>query len=208
MQCSLCGSETIGYSEAHNRKYNKCPQCKGILLDSVYFLSEEAEKERYQLHENDVNDLGYQKFVSPIVNAICKKHDSNHKGLDFGSGKDSVIAYQLQKKGYNVLTYDPIFCPDDTILKSKYDYITCCEVMEHFYNPVKEFELLHSLLNKKGVIFCKTNLYHESINFDSWWYKNDATHVFFYSSDTLHWIQQKFKFKALEIANDLIIFTK
>ncbi|MEW7292740.1 class I SAM-dependent methyltransferase [Aquimarina sp. 2304DJ70-9] len=208
MQCSLCGSETILYSEAHNRKYYKCPQCKGILLDSIYFLSTEAEKERYRLHENDVHDLGYQKFVSPIVNAINEKYKSNHKGLDFGSGKDSVIAYQLQKKGYNISTYDPFFDPDNNALQTKYDYIACCEVIEHFNNPTKEFKLLHSLLHKGGILFCKTNLHDESINFDSWWYKNDATHVFFYSYDTLHWVQQKFKFKTIEVANDLIIFTK
>ncbi len=206
MQCTLCGSETILYSEIQEKKFFTCKECKAILLHPSYFLSAEEEKKRYQLHQNDINNLGYQKFVSPIVNTIYNDYDNTHIGLDFGSGSGPVITSLLTKKGYNVMTYDPFFDPNNTVLNNTYDFIICCEVMEHFYHPFKEFKLLSSLLNSKGSLYCKTSLYTQTIDFKSWWYKNDPTHVFFYSKDTLFWVKNRFKFKQLEIKEDLIVF--
>ncbi len=178
------------------------------MLDPFYFLSPEEEKKRYQLHQNDVTDPGYQNFVSPIVAAINNDYNASHIGLDFGSGSGPVITSLLLEKGYKVITYDPYFDSNNTALKNKYDYIICCEVMEHFYYPFKEFKLLSTLLNSKGTLYCKTNLYNQTIDFGSWWYKNDPTHVFFYTNDSLHWIKNRFKFKTLEIKENLIIFRK
>ncbi len=208
MQCSLCGSKTKLYSKLQDKQYFKCIECKGVLLDPFYHLPAKAEKERYQLHINDIHDYGYQKFVFPIVDAVSKKYKPDHNGLDFGSGSGPVISHLLKKKGYNIRTYDPFFNPDYNALKAKYDYIVCCEVIEHFYHPQREFELLRSLLVETGTLFCKTNLYDQSIDFNSWWYKNDPTHVFFYSSDTLDWIKEKFKFKTLNISDNLITLSK
>ncbi|GAA4270844.1 class I SAM-dependent methyltransferase [Aquimarina gracilis] len=208
MQCSLCGSETYLFSEVKGRKFFKCTECSGILLHSSHFLSPEQEKERYLLHQNDVNDSGYQNFVSPIVKAIFNRYDSSHIGLDFGSGSGPVITSLLTNKEYNIRTYDPYFAPNNKALNSRYDYVICCEVMEHFYIPSKEFELLFSLLKPNGTLYCKTNLYYNTIDFDSWWYKNDPTHVFFYSPDSLHWIKNRLGFESLTIEKDLITFRK
>lgn len=208
MQCSLCGSETILYSEIRDRIYYSCVECKGILLHPSCFLPREAEKERYQLHQNDVTDSGYQKFVFPITQSILKEYSKHHKGLDFGSGTNSATSYVLKKNEYDVALYDPFFNKNTNTLAVQYDYIICCEVMEHFYNPAKEFQLLDSVLKPKGNLYCKTKLYNPKIDFNSWWYKNDATHVFFYSSKTLMWIKNKFNFNFLSYSDDLIVFKK
>ncbi|WP_109298761.1 class I SAM-dependent methyltransferase [Aquimarina sp. AU474] len=208
MQCSLCASEVEEFSEIQARKYFNCTVCKGISLDPNNFLSAKDEKNRYQLHDNDINDSGYQKFALPIVNSVLEVFDPNHNGLDFGSGSGPVITSLLRKEGYKITTYDPFFDPNTNALKTTYDYIVCCEVIEHFFYPQKEFKLLYSLLKPNGVLYCKTNIYNSSINFKSWWYKNDPTHVFFYSNDALNWIAAKFGFKAIEIKSDLIIFEK
>ncbi len=208
MRCPLCASKTEEFSEIHTRKYFKCPVCKGICLDPKHFLSAEDEKGRYQLHQNDVNDLGYQKFASPIVTSVLETFEADHHGLDFGAGSGPVITSLLRKRGYHITTYDPFFDPNTNALKKTYDYIVCCEVMEHFFNPKKEFKLLHSLLKPKGILYCKTSLYNSSIDFKSWWYKNDPTHVFFYSNDTLEWITSAFGFRAVQIKKDVIVFQK
>ncbi len=208
MLCSLCDSEIAFFSEINKRRYYRCKQCKGILLDPDFFLSTQAEKERYLLHKNDVNDPGYQKFVSPIISDVLKDFNTNHKGLDFGSGSGPIVTSILHESGYNITAYDPIFEPNKDVLKESYDYIICCEVMEHFYNPAKEFELLYSLLNPKGALYCKTNLYDNTIDFDTWWYKNDTTHVFFYTKDTLHWIATKYGYATPRITKDFILFIK
>ncbi|MEW7280790.1 methyltransferase domain-containing protein [Aquimarina sp. 2201CG1-2-11] len=91
--------------------------------------------------------------------------------------------------GMILLHMPPIFVQTKTFLKKRYVYIVCFEVMEHFYNPAKEFGLLKSLLLPNGTLYCKTKLYNSMINFTTWWYKNDPTHVFFYSNSTLLWIK-------------------
>ncbi|WP_299314047.1 class I SAM-dependent methyltransferase [uncultured Aquimarina sp.] len=208
MNCALCGSKTSEFSVVHKRAYQHCPNCDGISLHSSYFLSNDKERKRYEIHNNDVTDLGYQNFVSPIVNAIIKNYRKNHKGLDFGSGSNPVITTMLRNQKYTITTFDPFFDPDSKALQSTYHYIACCEVMEHFYHPNKEFKLLYSLLKNKGSLYCKTYLYDESIDFDSWWYKNDTTHVFFYTKKTLNWIKNHYGFSEVIISEKLIIFKK
>ncbi len=208
MRCSLCISEVVVFSEVKERTYYKCIQCEGIMLDPSHFLSANREKDRYDLHQNDVNDLGYQQSVSPIVNEILKRHTYTDNGLDFGSGKAPIITHLLQDKSYNITPYDPFFNPDDSALEKKYEYIICCEVIEHFYTPSKEFEILQSMLASYGTLYCKTKIYNPSIDFDSWWYKNDPTHVFFYSNKTIEWIKDHFKYDSIIIQNDLIILKK
>ena len=111
MNCVLCGSYTTTFSVVHKRAYYHCHCCDGISMDSSYFLSNADEKARYEIHNNDVTDLGYQKFVSPIVNCVLKDFNKNHTGLDFGSGSGPVITTMLQKQGYNIDTYDPYRAP-------------------------------------------------------------------------------------------------
>ena len=46
--------------------------------------------------------------------------------------------------------YDPFFFPNEEIFSKTYDFITCTEAAEHFFNPNKEFDLLDKLLKKDG----------------------------------------------------------
>ncbi|AXT63440.1 class I SAM-dependent methyltransferase [Aquimarina sp. AD10] len=208
MQCTLCGSETILFSKLRKRIFLRCQTCRAIVLHKDHYLTPEQEKERYELHHNDINDLGYKKFVSPIIQAVENDYNPNHFGLDFGSGSGPIVTSLLSKKGYQITMYDPFFTPNTNALSAKYDYIICCEVMEHFYDPAKEFKLLYSLLNQNGSLYCKTNLFKSSIDFTSWWYKNDSTHVFFYTSETLNWIQKTYGFISVTISDKIIVFQK
>ncbi len=49
-----------------------------------------------------------------------------------------------------------------------------------------------------------TELYNEKIEFESWYYKNDPTHVFFYQRATFEWIQKKFNFLNVTFNHRLI----
>jgi hypothetical protein len=51
-----------------------------------------------------------------------------------------------------------------------------------------------------------TELYNEGIDFASWYYKNDPTHVFFYSQETFEWIKKEFCFSNVKVDERLIIF--
>lgn len=202
--CPLCHSDL---NQVLYHDFFSCSTCKGIVKDEKKWLASEQEKERYLKHNNDVNDIGYQNFTSPITEAVLRDFSKENSGLDFGSGPGSVISKVLKDKHYTVQEYDPFFNPAENLLRQKYDYIVCCEVMEHFYQPYKEFKLLRSLLKNKGKLYCMTHLYDPSIDFEKWYYKNDATHVFIYQAETIQYIQKEFGFSKVEIENRLITFS-
>lgn len=171
-------------------------------------MSKSDEKAHYDCHQNDSKDKEYQKFVSPIVNSVQKDFKSSHKGLDFGCGKDSAIIFLLRKNGYNIIGYDYYYDNNPKTITKNYDYITCSEVIEHFQNPIAEFKKLYEMLNPGGKLYCMTELFSETMNFDEWYYKNDPTHVFFYSEKTIEWISGHFGFESFSIDKRLIVFSK
>src|SRR6056297_1115971 len=181
MNCNLCSGISYIFYVFKDIKYYKCSSCKSVFMDPENFLSYEEERKRYEKHNNDVNDLRYQEFVSDIVEKIKQEwNQKNTQGLDFGAGTGPVITKLLSDDGYDIDIYDPIFWDKKNFLNKKYNYIVTCEVIEHFHNPLKEFVLLFSLLKDGGKLYCKSEIYSEDINFENWYYKNDLTHVFFY----------------------------
>ncbi|MFO7863703.1 MAG: methyltransferase domain-containing protein [Salinivirgaceae bacterium] len=206
--CPLCNADSTIYTNLKNKTYYACPQCKGVFLDPNALPNSGAEKERYANHNNDINDEGYRNFVRPLVDAVTQACAPGQLGLDFGAGPGPVVSTMLQEQGYSTVLYDPFFHNNPKVLERKYDYIISCEVIEHFFHPAREFSLLHSLLPLHGKLFCMTSVFFEHIDFASWYYKNDATHVFFYRPQTLHFICEKFAFANVHVDQNLIIFTK
>ncbi len=208
MNCILCNSglSHILHIEKEHRFYD-CSNCGSIIRDKDTFPDSNFEKERYEIHQNDVNDLRYQKFVSPITQAVQNDFlPQGTLGLDFGAGTGPVITKVLSDKGYNLNLYDPFFHPDKSVLNQNYDYIVCCEVIEHFHKPHQEFQLLKSLLKPGGKLYCMTDIFREHLDFGSWYYKNDPTHVIFYTEKSLQWIQKQIGFNTIHIENRLIVF--
>lgn len=203
-ECTLCGHDTKYFISFRERDYYRCINCSSVLMHPGDYVSRRREKERYEEHNNDVNNAGYQNFVMPVVSAVKSDFGRRDKGLDFGSGTGPVISKLLLDDGYNIVKYDPFFFNDPSKLQFKYDYIVCCEVMEHFHNPFREFSRLASMLKGDGVLFCMTYLYDESIDFEAWNYKNDETHVFFYHRRSLDWIMENIGFSKVDINGRLI----
>lgn len=204
--CPLCKGKKIIYYCYRKRTYYKCEKCHSISLCKNDHLSNEEEKKRYLEHNNNIEDSRYQDFVIPIVSAILNDFKEYHKGLDYGAGTGPVITKMLTDHAYNIKPYDPYFHNFPDYLKEEYDYIVCCEVMEHFYNPYNEFKRLKNLLHENGKLYCKTELFKEGTDFKTWYYKNDPTHVFFYTEKAIFWIKNHFYFKNVSIENRLIIF--
>ena len=175
-------------------------------MASGFLPNLEEERKRYEQHKNDVTNVKYQNFVLPIINAVKNNFSTNSLGLDFGAGTGPVISKILGDNGYKLRQFDPFFCNDTDALQLKYDYIVCCEVIEHFHSPSKEFELLKNLLKPKGHLYCMTHLYTKEIDFNNWYYKNDITHVFIYQRETLVKIKDRYKFSSLTIEDRLMTF--
>lgn len=208
MLCPLCSSVANHFYTKEHREYYFCSGCFSVFLNTNGFLSKQAEKAHYECHNNDINDPKYQQFAAPIVNNVLQDFTTKHRGLDFGSGTNSVIIKLLKDQHYKIEGFDPFFSKTTQLSEQSYNYITCCEVMEHFHQPKKEFELLRDLLIPGGKLYCMTDLFSETSNFDTWYYKNDPTHVFFYHKKTIAWIAEHIGFSKYSIDNRLIIFEK
>lgn len=206
MKCSLCKSEITFSFVCKNMEYYQCANCFAIGMHPNFFPSTEKEIIRYQSHNNDVNDIRYQNFVKPIVENVLIDFKKTDFGLDFGCGTGPVITKLLRDQNYSVNTYDPFFDNNVDALNTTFNYIVCCEVIEHFHYPYKEFKLLKSLLRPNGKLYCMTDVYNENIDFKNWYYKNDETHVFFYHKNTFEWLKTEFGFSKVTQENRLIIF--
>ncbi|MCL4857464.1 MAG: methyltransferase, partial [Flavobacteriales bacterium] len=58
-----------------------------------------------------------------------------------------------------------------------------------------------------GKLICMTDIYNPTIDFASWYYKNDPTHVFIYQKETFEWIKTTFNFSELTIEKRLVVFS-
>jgi len=206
MRCLLCKSLVENFQYWEEKEYLQCTNCSSVMLNPRHYLSSKKEKQRYKEHDNDIYDKRYQAFVSPIVGAVLKDYQKTHKGLDFGSGTGPVITKLLRDHNYKIDTYDPFFDNNKERLKGTYDYIVCCEVVEHFHHPRLEFNRLKEMLKPGGSLYIMTSIYHEDIDFKAWYYKNDSTHVFFYHRKALEYIKRQYNFSKITIRENMITY--
>ena len=207
--CPLCNSIGIQFDKYTRRKFYKCNNCKALFASKEDVPNLDEEKLRYDKHNNDVENIHYQKFVYPITTGIMNDFKPDDIGLDFGAGTGPVISKILNDNNFTIKQYDPFFSNFPELLENEYNYIACCEVIEHFHNPRKEFKLLKSLLKENGKLYCMTELYdEEKTKFKNWYYMNDKTHVFIYNKETIYWIAEEFGFLNVSIDGKLIVFCK
>lgn len=202
MDCPLCGSLLKNRIDPI---YYRCLLCDGLVMDSAAYPEPTAELAHYLTHNNDVNDPRYQAFVSPIVNFVLNNRLPREQGLDFGSGSGPVISKMLQDSGYQIAQYDPYFANEPARLEQPYHYIVSCEVIEHFFQPAKEFRRLRQLLLAGGQLICMTHLYDDRIPFANWYYRKDPTHAFIYTAATIRYIAAHFGFDTCQIDGRLLV---
>lgn len=178
--CTVCGSKLIKpFYTSDSLKYWSCNLCETKFLDKEHYINKYAEKKRYLEHENSIDDEGYRAFLSKLANPLKNKINKDSKGLDFGCGHGPALADIFIKDKYSMDLYDPFFFPNEEIFSKTYDFITCTETAEHFFNPNKEFDLLDKLLKKDGWLGVMTCFLTTNEAFDSWHYRRDPTHVVF-----------------------------
>jgi hypothetical protein len=204
-QCPLC-SNSSGLQIFHTN-YFLCPVCDLRFLDPALRLKREDEEFRYRQHNNDVDDPAYRKFLEPVAEAVRARVKSG-EGLDFGAGPGPALANMLSESGLPTLVYDPVFWPNEEVLKRKYDFVTTTEAAEHFFDPAKEFATLSSLIKPAGWLAVMTLLYQPSIDFAEWYYPRDPTHVVFYSAATFIWIANQHAFEAPQILSDRTVMLR
>lgn len=205
MICTLC--ETSLKNKIDD-SFFVCEVCSAIVKDSQFYITIQQEKERYESHNNDINDTRYQQFTSPITEFILDNYSQKHVGLDYGCGTGPVISKQLQNNGFRVQLFDPFFYPDENYLNFQYDYIFSCEVFEHFFHPKQEIEKLLLLLKLGGRLLIMTHQFDELTAFSKWYYRKDSTHVFIYTQKTFEFIAKKYQLTIENNNNRFVILKK
>jgi hypothetical protein len=209
LHCPLCDSSPVtDYHRDAVRSYLQCNQCQLVFVPRRFHLSQANEKEIYDRHQNSPEDSGYRFFLSRLLTPLLSHVTPNSEGLDFGSGPGPTLSLMLSEEGHNMAIYDPFYAPDTNVLKRTYDFITITEVAEHLSAPRLELDQLWGLLRPGGWLGIMTKLVIDEPAFAGWHYKNDPTHISFFSRETFKHLAQHWSTEVEFIGDDVILLQK
>jgi len=209
MKCPLCYREQPDFfTRDDRREYFRCRQCGLTFVPTQFHLTPAEEKSEYDRHQNSPGDSGYRKFLGRLFGPVCERVPPQSSGLDFGAGPGPTLSVMFEEAGHAMAIYDPIYAPDTECLKLKYDFVTVTEVVEHFRDPRHDFDQLWSLVKPGGLLGIMTKLALDRDAFDRWHYKDDPTHISFFSVTTLQWLATSWNAKLERIGSDVALWTK
>jgi hypothetical protein len=188
------------------REYWKCPECLLIHVPARFHLAAVAEKKRYDLHQNSMSDEGYVRHLMRIVEPVAERVPQGAHGLDFGSGPAPVLARLLESRGYSMALYDRFYADDQDALAKKYDFLVSVETIEHLSDPASVFAMFDRLVVPGGCIGLMTQMVADEKGFAAWHYRNDLTHICFYSAATFEWIGKRLGWGLELCEKDVMVF--
>lgn len=207
--CPLCrSSATDPWHQDKNRPYFHCNRCDLVFVPESSHLSHSAEKAIYDQHENNAQDEGYRRFLSRMADPIKQRIPTGQQGLDFGSGPGPVLALMLEEAGYEMAIFDIYFANRPEVLEQRYDFITSTEVFEHLSDPGAILEQLLGILKPGGYLGIMTKRVTDLDAFTRWHYKNDPTHITFFSEACFHWIARHYQLTLEIISPDVVLLKK
>lgn len=178
--------------QVDHKDYYRCDTCLATFLLPSQQPGQDHEVAEYEKHNNDPKDSGYQKFLSKVTEPLYERLAAGAIGLDYGCGPGPALAEMMTSKGFTVALYDPFFQPDTQVLRHRYDFVTCTEVVEHFHQPAQEFAKLDQLLKSGAWLAIMTCWQTDDEKFASWHYRRDPTHVVFYKEATLRYLANQY----------------
>jgi hypothetical protein len=187
MNCRLCkSSRCTKLAIQDTRSYFLCGNCGFIFVPPCDHVSAEEERERYELHNNRPDHEGYIRFLKEPVDVVVKETPPSGTILDYGSGKEAVLTRLLQERGLDCTAYDPLYKTGTDALKKTYDSVVLCEVAEHLRDLEKGIAEIKRAAGAAGKIILRTQLYRSAEEFAGWWYRNDITHINFFSRQSIN----------------------
>ncbi len=171
----------------------RCDGCGSVFVPERLHLDEDNERERYGEHNNQADNEGYRGYLSSVADKVASvvPDFETKRILDYGAGENFVLTTLLKERNIIAEPYDPNYESLATI-DGEFDVIIACESIEHFRDPLAEFEKMTSHLKSGGHIWIRTEHLESAPYFSAWWYKNDPTHIFFYSEKTMNWLGKRF----------------
>jgi len=206
--CPLCESSETPPFHQEKRNYFRCSVCQLIFVSFGQLPTPLFEKSRYDLHENSPDDIHYRTFLGRLFKPLLERIPAYSRGLDFGSGPGPTLSVMLEEAGFRMSLYDIFYSNDTQILKRQYDFVTATEVVEHLHKPKETFQQLWGCLRPGGWLAMMTKLAIDEKSFSNWHYKQDPTHVSFFSKETFEWIASWLGGEVFFISQDVIFLRK
>lgn len=206
--CPLCQHRHVSpFHRDQQRTYQRCNQCCLVFVDAHFHLSEEQEKAEYDLHRNSPLDPGYRQFLGRLVEPLLQRLPDHSRGLDFGCGPGPTLSVMLEEHGHRVALYDYFYARDESVWQQQYHFITATEVVEHLSQPHAILPKLWSHLQPGGVLGIMTKLVKDRDAFANWHYRNDPTHISFFSRETFLWLGEQWNAAVEFIGADVILIS-
>ena len=210
--CPLCAHmQTAHFFSDRRRDFFQCSNCSLVFVPKSFHLSADDERAEYMLHQNSPQDQGYRQFLSRLWQPMVERLPENKadiRGLDFGCGPGPTLSVMFEELGVRMSVYDKFFADDKGVLSGEYNFVTSTEVVEHLSEPLPILDQMWSLTKPGGMLGVMTKLVRDQKAFSGWHYKNDQTHVVFYSKRTLEWLAARWQAKLEFVASDAFIFLK
>jgi SAM-dependent methyltransferase len=207
--CPLCGARSPEpFARVLDRDYLACSGCGLVFMAPLHRPGPEAERARYETHENDPSDPRYRAFLDRLCTPLAEHLSPGAHGLDYGSGPGPTLSAMMRERGFPMRDYDPYFAPDPGVLEGRFDFITCSETVEHFFHPRTEFERMDRLLRPGGWVGIMTGMFEAERPFESWYYVRDPTHVCFWRRETFDWVAEWLGWEVAYPVRDVALFRK
>lgn len=193
MRCPLCHKEAEWFLQSRQRDFFLCAECGYIGVPPAQHLPEDLEISRYLEHDNNLANEGYVRMFEEKLDLIARHCPGADTVLDFGCGYEPVLKTLLERRGYRARVYDRYFFPDWDPAR-RFDLVISTETFEHLHQPAAAVDRVLTVLNPGGHLAVMTRLYPEREGrpdraaFADWYYKNDPTHIGFFSLRTFAWI--------------------
>lgn len=207
--CPVCGEDSARFfAEVDARVYWRCETCEATYLSPPQRPDRDEEKREYDQHQNAIDDPGYRTFLARLADPLLERLPPNSEGLDYGCGPGPALAAMLSEAGHRMSVWDPIYYPDEPVLKHQYDFVTCTEVVEHMHQPLEEFRRIDHLLRPGGLFGVMTMFQTDDAKFAGWHYRRDPTHVMFFRVRTMTILGQVLGWRVQLARQSVMIFLK
>ena len=182
--------------------------CSLVFVPPSQFLSAEDEKKRYDLHRNSPDNADYRRFLGRLFTPLQQRLATGSSGLDFGSGPEPTLSRMFEEAGHSMMIFDQYYKHAPTALDRRYDFIAASEVVEHLREPGKELDRLWACLKCGGWLGIMTKFAEEPAAFPRWYYKNDLTHVCFFSRAAFTWLAATWNADLIIADDDVALLRK
>ena len=203
--CPLCSAPTALYCTDRRREYHHCTTCGLVHVPQTWHLDAQSERAIYDLHENDTDEPGYRRFLSRVAEPLLARLAPASEGLDFGCGPAPALAAMLAERGHSVALHDIYYHPAPELLERTWDFITATEVVEHLAHPLRELERLWNCIRPGGWLAIMTKRVRDQQAFQTWHYKNDLTHISFFSEQSFEWLAERWGAELEIVGADVVL---